>query len=124
MSEKHQMPGYRPSALGAATKVRIGEPGIEISAYSVVTIIGCWRNVWRRSVRQLRNYIPWTLCSISLATCAYQKLRLISPGLVLGPNVTAFSSSPARSIQAEVSQIIIQGLTAQFEMRPSIFIFN
>jgi len=33
------MPGYRPSALGAATKVRMGEPGIEISAYSVVTII-------------------------------------------------------------------------------------
>src|SRR6266481_4477047 len=41
MSEKHQMPGYRPSALGLATKVRIGEPGIEMSAYSVVTII-CW----------------------------------------------------------------------------------
>src|SRR6266478_2627544 len=39
MSEKHQMPGYRPSALGLATKVRIGEPGIETSAYSVVTII-------------------------------------------------------------------------------------
>ena len=39
MSEKHQMPGYRPSALGAATKVRIGEPGIGTSAYSVVTII-------------------------------------------------------------------------------------
>src|SRR5438445_3079059 len=39
MSEKHQMPGYRPSALGLATKVRIGEPGIEMSAYSVVTII-------------------------------------------------------------------------------------
>jgi hypothetical protein len=39
MSEKHQMPGYRPSALGAATKVRIAEPGMEISAYSVVTII-------------------------------------------------------------------------------------
>ena len=33
------MPGYRPSALGLATKVRIGEPGIEMSAYSVVTII-------------------------------------------------------------------------------------
>ena len=39
MSEKHQMPGYRPSALGLATKVRMGEPGIEMSAYSVVTII-------------------------------------------------------------------------------------
>jgi hypothetical protein len=39
MSEKHQMPGYRPSTLGAATKVRIAEPGMEISAYSVVTII-------------------------------------------------------------------------------------
>jgi len=39
MSEKHQMAGYRPSALGLATKVRIGEPGIEMSAYSVVTII-------------------------------------------------------------------------------------
>ena len=39
MSEKHQMPGYRPSPLGLATKVRIGEPGIEMSAYSVVTII-------------------------------------------------------------------------------------
>src|SRR5215468_10193298 len=39
MSEKHQIPGYRPSALGAATKVRIGEPGIGTSAYSVVTII-------------------------------------------------------------------------------------
>ena len=39
MSEKHQIPGYRPSALGAATKVRIGDPGMEISAYSVVTII-------------------------------------------------------------------------------------
>lgn len=39
MSEKHQMPGYWPSALGLATKVRIGEPGIEMSAYSVVTII-------------------------------------------------------------------------------------
>src|SRR5216683_3457718 len=39
MSEKHQMPGYRPSALGLATKVRIGEPNIEMSAYSVVTII-------------------------------------------------------------------------------------
>src|SRR5215470_15830312 len=39
MSEKHQMPGYRPSALGLATKVRMGEPGIEMSAYSLVTII-------------------------------------------------------------------------------------
>src|SRR6266481_5372060 len=39
MSEKHQMPGYRPSALGAATKVRIGEPGREMSAYSVLTTI-------------------------------------------------------------------------------------
>jgi hypothetical protein len=34
------MPGYSPSALGVATKVRIGEPGIEMSVYSVVTIIG------------------------------------------------------------------------------------
>src|SRR6267154_6450233 len=33
------MPGYWPSVLGAATKVRIGEPGIEMSVYSVVTII-------------------------------------------------------------------------------------
>jgi hypothetical protein len=33
------MPGYWPSALGAATKVRIGEPGRGMSAYSVVTTI-------------------------------------------------------------------------------------
>src|SRR5260370_19000334 len=33
------MPGYWPSALGAATKVRIGEPGSAMSAYSVVTTI-------------------------------------------------------------------------------------
>ena len=39
MSETHQMPGYRPSALGLATKARIGEPGIEMSAYLVVRII-------------------------------------------------------------------------------------
>src|SRR5271154_6786382 len=33
------MPGYRPSAFGPAMKVRIGEPGRGMSAYSVVTII-------------------------------------------------------------------------------------
>ena len=33
------MPGYSPSVLGAATKVRIGEPDNGISTYSVVMII-------------------------------------------------------------------------------------
>src|SRR6266850_1135140 len=33
------MPGYSLSALGVATKVRIGEPGRGISAYSVLTIM-------------------------------------------------------------------------------------
>src|ERR1700745_300611 len=33
------MPGYWPSAFGAATKVRIGEPGRAMSTYSVLTII-------------------------------------------------------------------------------------
>ena len=32
------MPGYGPSALGAATQVRIGEPDREMSVYSVWTI--------------------------------------------------------------------------------------
>src|SRR5580693_4516736 len=35
------MPGYRPSAFGAATKVRIGGPDIAISTYSVVMTIVC-----------------------------------------------------------------------------------
>src|ERR1700744_868475 len=36
------MPGYRPSAFGAATKVRIAGPDIGISTYSVViTIVWC-----------------------------------------------------------------------------------
>src|SRR5215469_9576859 len=83
MSEKHQIPGYRPSALGAAMKVRIGEPGIGTSAYSVVTIIVVGaKSGEEASASQLlgspssdsvasfsvRNYIPWPLCSISLAT--------------------------------------------------------
>lgn len=33
------MSGYRPSAFGEATNVRIGEPGKGMSAYWVVTII-------------------------------------------------------------------------------------
>lgn len=33
------MPGKRPSALGAATNVRIGVDFVGMSAYSVVTII-------------------------------------------------------------------------------------
>src|SRR3981189_890627 len=33
------MPGYSPSALGAATKVRIGEPARGMSVYAVLTIM-------------------------------------------------------------------------------------
>src|SRR6516164_1636467 len=83
MSEKHQIPGYRPSALGAATKVRIGEPGIGTSAYSVVTIIVVGGKSGEEACASqllvspssdsvasfsVRNYTPWPLCSISLAT--------------------------------------------------------
>src|SRR5258707_11793036 len=51
------MPGYWPSALGAATTVRIGEPGRAMSAYSVVTTICLFVGNFGRGARagQLLN---------------------------------------------------------------------
>src|SRR6266404_8458176 len=52
------MPGYWPSALGAATKVRIGEPGSAMSAYSVVTTICLCAKFWPR--RESRSTSQFT----------------------------------------------------------------
>src|ERR1700675_3269231 len=45
------MPGYSPSAFGAATKVRIGEPAREMSTYSVLTTICLTSTNSRRDAR-------------------------------------------------------------------------
>jgi len=66
MSEKHQMPGYRPSAFGLATKVRIGEPGTEMSAYSVVTIIGLLEESLAKS-QSAPDELPLRFCPYTLA---------------------------------------------------------
>src|SRR6266404_5976586 len=56
------MPGYCPSALGAATKVRIGEPGRAMSAYSVVTTICLFVGNFGRGARAGQ-----LLCSTAIA---------------------------------------------------------
>ena len=87
------MPGYRPSPLGLATKVRIGEPGIEMSAYSVVTII--------------------CLLEESLAKRHEPVKSLLTP-----PQIVPFSLDPLHSLAALLNKLGNQSRPSGLVARP------
>src|SRR3979411_2200238 len=76
------MPGYSPSALGAATKVRIGEPARGMSVYAVLTImlvsVAFWPTATSPSTLQHRDnphlavsfFFGQKITSVRLIACA------------------------------------------------------
>src|ERR1700704_4179059 len=81
MSEQHHMPGDWPSALGAATKVRIGEPVRGMSVYAVLTImlvsVAFWPTATSPSTLQHRDnphltvsFFCQKITSVRLIACA------------------------------------------------------